>query len=123
MQTNGNYDQIFIKDLVIVMSAGIYDHEKQAAQRVIFNVTLDVESNYQRNLETIKDVVSYEDVVNAIHNITSEKHYELLEELAEKIATYCLSQPRALLAHISIEKPDIIKDTKSVGITISRAKP
>ena len=123
MSSSRNYDHIFIKDLVILMSAGIYDHEKQASQRVIFNITLDVESNANRTIEGISDVVSYEDIVNAVHKITQNKHYDLLEELAEIIAQHCLSYQKVHQANISIEKPDIIKDVTSVGISICRAKP
>lgn len=116
-----NRDQIFVKDLVVVMSAGIYDHEKNNPQRVIFNITLDVESNYGRKVGDIEDVVSYEDIVNDITSLCSAKHYDLLEELAERAADICLSYPRVLICSLTLEKPDIIKNTGSVGIKIMRS--
>ncbi|MGH1378324.1 MAG: dihydroneopterin aldolase [Alphaproteobacteria bacterium] len=118
--TSSNTDKVFIKDLTIEMSAGIYDFEKQAKQRVIINVTMDVACNYGKPLESINEVISYEDVVNDIKEISSAKHYDLLEELAEQIAAECLKQEKIKTVHITIEKPDIIKDTASVGIEITR---
>ncbi len=113
-------DKIFINDLVIEMSAGIYDHEKVNKQRVIINITLDVESNAGKTLTSIDDVVSYEDIVNQVREIAVAKHYDLLEELAEKIAKICTSNKMVHKSTIRLEKPDIISDTKSVGIEIIR---
>ncbi len=118
--TSSNTDRVFIKDLTIEMSAGIYDFEKQAKQRVIINVTMDVACNYGKPLKSINEVISYEDIVNDIIETSSAKHYDLLEELAELIATKCLKQEKVKTVNITIEKPDIIKDTASVGIEITR---
>ncbi len=113
-------DKIFIKDLIIEMSVGIYEHEKASKQRVIINIILDVESNAGKSLASIDDVVSYENIVNQIKDATTEKHYDLLEELAEKIAETCKNEDKVHKATISLEKPDIIYNTRSVGIEIIR---
>ncbi len=113
-------DQVFINDLTLEMSAGIYDHEKENKQRVIINVTLDVQTNV--NPQSIDDVVSYEHITNQIIALSEEKHYELLEEFAEHIAEKCLADRKVKTANIKVEKPDIIPNTKSVGIQISRSR-
>ncbi len=115
-----NIDRIFIKDLIIDMSIGIYEHEKAKKQRVIINITLDVESNAGKALTSIADVVSYEDIVNKVKKLATEKHYELLEEFAEKIANICNNNDKVLKTVICLEKPDIIDNAKSVGIEIIR---
>lgn len=115
-----NTDKVLINDLVIEMSAGIYEHEKQKNQRVIFNVCLDVESNFNKDQLTINDVVSYEGIANEIIGIAHEKHYDLLECLAEKISEHCLKITKVKKVNLRIEKPDIIDITSSVGIEIIR---
>ncbi len=115
-----NSDKIFINDLVIEMFAGIYDHEKANKQRVIINITLEVESNAGKGLTSIDDVVSYENIVNEVRRIATEKHYDLLEELAEKISSICTDNDKVTNANVRLEKPDIIDDVKSVGIEITR---
>lgn len=114
-------DYIFVRDLSIEMSAGIYDHEKSHKQRVIFYLRIGVQSNKDRDLSSIQDVASYEDVVNTIIKITNAKHYDLLEELAELIASNILAMQFVDNVQIVIEKPDIIKQTRSVGIEIFRS--
>ena len=113
-------DKVFINDLIIEMSAGIYSHEKIQKQRVIINITLDVESNSGKELASIDDVVSYEDIINEVTKLAMQKHYELLEELAEKIALICTQKNKVNKAKISLEKPDIINNARSVGIEIIR---
>ena len=113
-------DRVFIRDLILEMSAGIYDHEKANTQRVIVNITLDVESNFGRDLASIDNVVSYEDIVNAVSDTAQSKHYDLLEEFAENIAQMCLEDSRVSCVNIMLEKPDIIDKTKSVGVEITR---
>ncbi|PCJ99687.1 MAG: hypothetical protein COA45_02390 [Zetaproteobacteria bacterium] len=113
-------DIVFIKNLIVDMSAGIYDHEKQNKQRIIINVTLNVECNAQKKLSSIDDVTSYEDITNEILNITRTKHYDLLEELAEVIARTCTTKKYVHKVCVRIEKPDIISDVDTVGIEISR---
>ena len=120
MPSTTKTDTVFIKDLVIELSAGIYDHEKASKQRVIINITLDVTCNAGKKLSSITDVVSYEDVTNEVRNIALAKHYDLLEELAELIALSCLAHKHMHQAHIRIEKPDIIEDVRTVGIEITR---
>ena len=115
-----NTDQILIKDLVVEMSAGIYDHEKINTQRVIINVTLDVQSNKGKTLNSINDVISYEVIANQIQELAQAQHYDFLEELAEKIAMLCLQKPKVHNAKIRVEKPDIIKNAGSVGVEIIR---
>lgn len=120
MPSTTKTDTVFIKDLTIEMSAGIYDDEKSNKQRVIINITLDVACNHAKKLLSINDVVSYEDITNEIRKIALEKHYDLLEELAELIASNCLAHKYVHQAHICIGKPDIIEDVLSVGIKITR---
>ena len=121
MAMSKNLDYIFIRDLVVKMSAGIYEHEKQAKQRVIINIDLEVKSNITKNLNSISDVVSYEDITNEVINTANSKHYDLLEVFAEDIAQTCLAEEQVISARIRVEKPDIIENTKSVGVEIIRS--
>lgn len=120
MPSTTKTDTVFIRDLIIEMSAGIYDHEKTSKQRVIINITLNVECNADKKISSINDVVSYEDITNTIRNIALAKHYDLLEELAELLAAACLENQYVHQVQIRIEKPDIIADVSAVGIEITR---
>tara|TARA_B100001778_G_C18293555_1_gene496461 strand:- start:279 stop:647 length:369 start_codon:yes stop_codon:yes gene_type:complete len=117
-----NTDHIFIKDLELDMFTGIYEKEKQNAQRVIINIDIEVQSNKGKTLSGIKDVLSYEDITNEIQSLSKSRHFELLEEFCEEISAICLKDSKALNVMIRAEKPDIIENTSSVGVYIRRTQ-
>ena len=119
MNKEKNY-KVFIKDLVIKTYIGIYPSEKINKQRVRFNISILAKDNIKNVKNDISQFVSYEDIINKIKKILSYGHIPLLETLADKIAVECLKNKKILLIEIKIEKLDIFKDAKSVGIKIIR---
>jgi len=117
---NKNSDRIFVRDLTLQMSVGIYDHEKANEQTVIVNIVIDVESNFGKEISNIDDVISYEKIVKSITHISRKKHYDLLEEFAENIASICLEHKNSIKVKVSVDKPDIMRTCKTVGIEIIR---
>ncbi len=115
-------DQIFIENLLLNMSIGIYDFEKNEKQKVIVDIHLDVTPESQNSPKDIKDVVSYEEVVTKVQKLSQTKHYDLVETFAEEINDVCFSHKAVKQAKIKIGKPDIIEDTKSVGVQIIRKR-
>ena len=112
--------RVFIRDLEVSGSIGIYDEEKRAPQRIVINVDLVVEEGQAD--DRIESVVSYEEVVKAIEAIVAEGHVNLVETLAERIAQSCLADARVVEAVVRVEKPDIISNARSVGVEITKIR-
>lgn len=109
---------VFIRDLVLLCSIGVYDHEHDSPQRVRINLDLCVcESHHNDNIE---HVVCYEQVSNKIREIVAGDHTNLCETLAEKIAQSCLQDLRVKSARVRVEKLDVFEDIASVGVEIER---
>lgn len=102
------------------MSIGVLESEKKKKQTVVVNATLVVDPDSDWKEDDIKNVVSYADIIELIQIVSQTKHFNLLETFAEEIIEKCFEDKRVLGVQISAEKPEIIKDTNSVGITISR---
>lgn len=114
-----SYDCIYLEDISIEMSIGIYDFEKQKKQRVFVSASL--YTPIQRKDEfSIETVVSYETIRDKIKNISGKKHYDLLEEFAEEIAKECFKDKSITAIALDISKPDIFDDVKRAGIKILR---
>ncbi len=114
---------VFVRDLVLQARIGIYDHEKRGAQTVIVNVDMTVSEAGKGHGDNIDNVVCYEKVVNGIKAIIDSGHINLVETMAEEIATFCLKDPRVLAARVRVEKPDVIAEAGSVGVEIERTQP
>src|SRR5438034_347813 len=113
---------VFVKDLKIEALLGIYPEEKTKPQKIVVNIDLSVKEGDDPISDDIKNVVSYEIVVKKVERIVAEGHVNLIETLAELIAIACLKDARVMAARVRIEKPDVIKKAKSVGVEIERAR-
>jgi len=113
---------VFVRDLLIESSIGIYDHEKEKQQTIRINIDLCVKEDTTPLNDDYANVVCYEKVVNGIKNIVKAGHVELVETLAEKIANLNMLDPRIMSVRVRIEKLEAIENTTSVGVEIERHK-
>ena len=113
---------VFVRDLEMMALIGIYEHEKVDPQRIIVNIDLSVSEGDGPQGDDIGHVVSYEIVVKKVEQIIADGHINLVETLCEKIAAACLRDKRVVAARVRVEKPDIIKNARSVGVEIERQR-
>ena len=113
-------DHVFIRDLELSCSIGIYDHEKQAPQRVLINIDMMARPSFVDVNDNHENVICYETVANQVRALIARGHINLVETLAEEIASLCLQNTRVFNVRVRVEKPDIIADTRSVGVEIVR---
>tara|TARA_B100000683_G_scaffold4437_1_gene4815 strand:- start:103 stop:489 length:387 start_codon:yes stop_codon:yes gene_type:complete len=111
--------KILIEDLILNISVGIHSFEKLKKQRVKFNIEITTDANLKAD---IKSIVNYESVINIVKRLTEKKHYELLEELSEELFDEIFKNKKIKKIRLKIDKLDIIKESKSVGIEVTKTK-
>jgi len=114
---------VFIRDLVVPCSIGIHDHEKESPQRVRLNLDLSVHEPADAVNDDYANVVCYEQIANEMRGLIGRGHVNLVETLAEDIATICLEKVRVRSVRVRVEKLDILADASSVGVEIERFQP
>ena len=114
--------KIIITDLVFNTSIGIHDFEKEKEQQIKFNIEIDINPLLKAAENDLKSIVNYENVISKVKSITHKKHYNLLESLAEDIFTDLFLAKNIIKIKLRIEKPEIIKNTSSVGIEITKKR-
>ena len=114
--------KVSIKNLILEISIGLHDFEKKKKQGVRFNVDITTDSNIKPNNNNLASIVNYEDTINKITYITEKKHHELLEDLAENIFDIIFENKLVKKVNLKLEKLDIIKNTESVGIEVSKSR-
>ena len=115
-----NVRHVFVRDLLLDGSIGIYDHEKENEQNIRINIDLCVKEETAPLNDDYKNIVCYEKVVTGIKNIVNSGHVELVETLAEKIADFNMMDPRIVSVRVRVEKLEAIENTTSVGVEIER---
>ena len=114
--------KVLIKDLIFNTSIGIHDFEKKQKQQIKFNIEIDINSSLKPSNTNLNTIVNYEDVISNIKILTQKKHYDLLEVLAEDIFLDLFENRNIIKIKLKIEKPEIIKNTTSVGIEIIKKR-
>jgi FolB domain-containing protein len=113
-------DRVFVRDFVLPVHVGAYAHEHGAPQRVRFDVDVKV-FRPSHAVEDMRDVFSYDVVVDGIRVLVAHEHFEFVETLAERIAASVLSHPRASAVTVRVEKLEV--GTGGVGVEITRERP
>jgi dihydroneopterin aldolase len=113
--------RVFVRDLVVPCSIGIYPREKGLRRRVRVNAELVVADSISGR-DDFAEAVNYETVVAGIKGIAEAGHINLVETLADRIATLCLTDPRVASVKIVVEKLDVYPETESVGVLLERRR-
>ena len=111
--------KIIVKDLILLLSVGIHQFERLKRQKVKFNLEITTDPNLKSD---IKSIVNYESVINDIKKLTKKSHFELLESLSESIFDRIFRNKKIKKIKLKIEKLEIIKETTSVGIEVTKTK-
>ena len=114
--------KVIITDLVFNTSIGIHDFEKEKEQQIRFNIEIDINPQLKAAENDLNSIINYESIINKIKLITQKKHYNLLESLAEDIFSNLFLNKNIIKIKLRIEKPEIIKNTSSVGVEIIKKR-
>jgi len=113
-------ESVIINDLTLNAKFGFYAKEKAEEQKLIFNIKLFIEKTSYKDLD-LKEVVDYDQIISIIKNIL-KKEINFLETLASSIIDQIFLDKRINKIYLKIEKPDVIKECKSVGYEITKKR-
>ncbi len=112
-------DRVFVRDFVVSARIGAYDFERDAPQRVLFDVDVQVR-RVAAHADDMRAVFSYDVILDAIRLVVGRSHVELVETLAEEVAVILLRDARVRSVRVNVRKLDVIDG--SVGVEILRER-
>jgi dihydroneopterin aldolase len=115
-------DQIFLKQLVLPARIGVLEHEKQAAQPIVLDIELNVDTRLAAQSDDLSDTVDYAALAQQLAAHCIKQHVELVETLSQQLADICLADKRVQQVTLSIGKPDALHNAASVGVRITRVQ-
>ena len=113
-------DLIFIRDCKIDAWIGIYEWEQQRAQTLELDIDIGLESHSAGQSDSIRDTIDYGKVVECVRAELKDKKFNLLEALAEHVATVLINDFKTPWVKISVAKIGHMRGVKKVGVTITR---
>lgn len=118
--TGAPLDRISVRDYERSVEIGAFQSERGVAQRILFNVVLEVSRHDAARNDDVDKVISYDTIIEAIELQLTTERINLLETLAERVAERCLEDARAVRVFVRIEKLDRIPGTLGVEIVRMR---
>ena len=112
---------VTINQLCFDTKVGIYAHEQHKSQKLILDleITVKISCNYLDTHIDYDKVFCYHSFINKIGQYIDETHQiDLLENLACDIAIIAFEDEKVLKIKIDARKPDAIKNTQSVGVSL-----
>ena len=102
--------KIFINNLIIQASVGVYEHEKQHKQKIIVNVEILLSNDSEPKQDNLKSTQDYSQFRKCIVDIIQSQHFQLLEVLVEKMHSTLMINSYVIGAKVNISKPNIFND-------------
>ena len=114
-------DIIFLHELKVKTLIGIYPWELKVAQMIQLDLEIALPASRACQTDNFEDALDYALIVQRIQEILSERHFSLLEALAEHIAQTILLEFKSPWIKVSVAKLSAIQGVKKVGVRIERA--
>jgi D-erythro-7,8-dihydroneopterin triphosphate epimerase len=113
-------DQIEIKDLLLRTHIGVTEQERRDRQDVLINLVLETDTRAAGLSDDINDTVDYRALNKRLIAHVEGTTFNLVEKLAEDLAALCLADPRVSRVRVTVEKPGVLRFSRSVGVTVAR---
>lgn len=114
-------DIIFIEELRVETWIGIYPREKAMPQTIELSLQIGVSTASAGASDDIRDTVDYAVVVQRLRADLAQRHFNLLEKLAEYVATLLLEDFAAQWVRVSVAKLGIMPGVRRAGVIIERS--
>lgn len=112
-------DAIFIEELRLPAHVGIYPREKAGPQTIELNLEIGVPGAAMLQ-DDIGATIDYAEVVARLEREFAARHFNLLETLAEYVATLLIQDFKAPWVKLSVAKIGMMKSARRVGVRVER---
>lgn len=113
-------DRVFIEDLRIETTIGVYDWEREIKQTVALDLEMDFDIRKAAASDAIDDTLDYKAVAKRLIGFVGRSEFQLVEALAERCAGIVLDEFPVSRVLLKLSKPGAVSGSQSVGVIIER---
>lgn len=114
-------DIIFIEGLEIETIIGVYEQERDIKQKVVLDIEMTLPESDAASSDDLRHTVDYDAVSKLVTSYVIDTQYQLIESLAEQVASLVLGAFATDSLKLKLSKPGAVKNAKAVGLIILRS--
>ncbi len=115
-------DRISIRDLRVETRVGVSDQERGFPQTIAINVDIAADLSRAGTSDDLSDTVDYDETARAIAALVRSRQFNLLEHMAEKIASLVcgFEGVEGVTVEVVKEQPPIDEEVGAVAVRVNR---
>lgn len=113
-------DKVFIKGLSIQTTIGFFQWEKDIKQTLVIDLAMGWNTASAALNDELDKTLDYAEISLDIERFANNNPVDLIETLAERLASHLLNQYNIPWLKLSINKPNAVHNAQTVGVEIER---
>lgn len=103
---------------------GVFEHERRDGQAFVVDLVLGLDTSRAAATDDLTETVDYGGLVAGVVAAVERDPVDLIETLAQRIATVCLADSRVEWTRVTVHKPEAPIDAtfSDVALTITRKR-
>ncbi|BDH44532.1 7,8-dihydroneopterin aldolase [Salmonella enterica subsp. enterica serovar Choleraesuis] len=114
-------DIVFIEQLSVITTIGVYDWEQGIEQKLVFDIEMGWDNSHAAVSDDVNDCLSYADISDAVIGHVAGQRFALVERVAEEVAQLLLNRFNSPWVRIKLSKPGAVARAANVGVIIERS--
>lgn len=115
-------DIVFLRDLRVETVIGIWAWERKIRQTVSIDLEMAADVRRAAEADHIDAALNYKAVAKRVQEFVGDSSFQLVETLAEKIASLVLAEFEVPWIQVRVSKPGAIRGARDVGVRIRRGR-
>ena len=109
-------DIVFIEQLSVITTIGVYDWEQTIEQKLVFDIEMAWDNRKAAKSDDVADCLSYADIAETVVSHVEGARFALVERVAELL----LARFNSPWVRIKLSKPGAVARAANVGVIIER---
>ena len=101
---------------------GIWEWERRIRQTVVIDLEMSADIARAAATDDVADTLNYKSVAKRLQQFIGESSFQLVETLAERIATIVRDEFDVAWVKVTVHKPGAIRGSRDVGVIIERGE-
>lgn len=115
-------DKVFIEQLEVITTIGVYDWEQQIKQKLVLDLEMAHDNRPAGKSDDVVDALDYSQVSQVVLSHIEQGRFLLVERVAEEVAELIMTHFNVPWIKIRLTKPGAVPQAKGVGVVIERGQ-